>query len=447
MTITTSFLATAGQTAAMPRCFLITLLLCTCIIAAARGQTEAETAPGPQPGDVYREYPITMDEGATWRVTDPAASHEMAQEFLPNPVLHFAIDDLSGAVRAEVIIDRWGGHPGTTGQRLRFNGNPWIALPLLRTTPEGSSPECYVYQDNPVIQVPLEHLLEGENTLEGTSGGQTCYDFGWGQWGWYGALVRIYYSEDKEHPVATITNPASGEVLSESPTIGVRANLSLWGRGVKQIDLVARYEGYDEDGDGVFVDWHRHLHYDRMSGQLGSISGPTIQSQPYHVRWDTRYVPDQPAGTVSLVARIQDYRDVWSVSEPVDGLSLLREASRMQMYRAEGVSERFWVRQSRERARCTIEIPLDAPFDQIQEATLHLRTWNGYNHGDSTIVRINGHRIQLPGVNHNYAYVVHPVDGNILQPGKNVVEFESTTEHHGVEILWPGPALIVRYEK
>ena len=33
-----------------------------------------------------------------------------------------------------------------------------------------------------------------------------------------------------------------------------------------------------------------------------------------------------------------------------------------------------------------------------------------------------------------------------LQRGTNVVTFFSDTIHHGIEVLWPGPELIIRFD-
>ncbi len=91
---------------------------------------------GPQPGDVYREYTRAMPPGSgdSWRVTDPNVSlslYPQAAPFLPNPSIDINVGDLSGAVRAEAVISMWGGHVGTTGKKLRFNGNSWITIPEL----------------------------------------------------------------------------------------------------------------------------------------------------------------------------------------------------------------------------------------------------------------------------------------------------------------------------
>ena len=41
-------------------------------------------------------------------------------------------------------------------------------------------------------------------------------------------------------------------------------------------------------------------------------------------------------------------------------------------------------------------------------------------------------------------YRVVPLEPPILQRGPNRIELLSDTDHHGIEILLPGPALVVR---
>ena len=136
----------------------------------------------------YKEFIIEVKDGQKWRVTDPnttysGSSEEQPSKYLPNPVLEIPDVELRNAVRAEAIIDRWGGHTGTIGHQVRFNGNSWINLPIhLEGAPTNS--EYYNFQDNPVIEVPLKHLKIGSNHVEGTSGPQTKFKGAWGQWGW-----------------------------------------------------------------------------------------------------------------------------------------------------------------------------------------------------------------------------------------------------------------------
>jgi len=150
---------------------------------------------GPKPGDVYREFALNLKSGNNWRVTDPNASASGAHDFLPNPIMTIQIEDLDGAVRAEALMDIWGGHTGTIDKKFRFNGNTWIDIPDHPSIPV--SPECYNSEFNYITEVPLGHLQVGNNQFEGNSGGQTCFNFNWGQWGYGRLLVEEMVSNDQ----------------------------------------------------------------------------------------------------------------------------------------------------------------------------------------------------------------------------------------------------------
>ncbi len=414
---------------------LLTPFLFFC--AAHAGFTE------PQPGEIYRDYCKIMDPGSykDWRVTDPNAPHSGAQAYLPNSVLSLAIADLQGAVRAEAIIDQWGGHPGTTTKRMRFNNNAWLNIPELTTTP--TSGECYTQQNNATIEIPLSHLLQGNNLIEGTSGGQTCFDFGWGQWGWYGILVRVYYNPSKPHATGQIASQVTGGTFGDNPTIS--ANVQ---GGISRVEFLAFYEGYDVDGDGVYRDWQRHYHrgWDAEVRAKGFIG--TATASPWQVVWNTDWVPNQPSRSVKLVARIRDNSGIWFVTDVVDSLTFLRTNGSVRLYKPIDVSESFWVRDNNTKS-CTIPIP---PADTLAFATaakLHLATWNGVDgQGNGTHwKRINAWNAPIVGENHYYAYNEITVPTSALVSGNNVFSFFSGSIHHGVEIMWPGPAISVRYSR
>lgn len=399
---------------------------------------------GPQPGEVYREYKRTIREGQAWRVTDAATKQPRARVFLPNPKLSIVIDDLERAVRAEALVDRWGGHPGTLAKRLRFNEHGWILLPELETTPEGYAPENYQYQDNPIVEIPLSYLVEGENVFEGAAGPQAGATLDWGQWGWMGIVVRVYYDPaNKPHAKATIVSPATGETLGENPTIRIEPQSGE----IDRVDVLGFYEGYDIDGDGVYADWQRHYHHDRrgpagldepaIAGHVGTASGP-----PWEVEWDTRYVPDQPQPTVRLLARVRSRDGVWSVTEPVSGMRLERADSFVRLYKPYAVPEKYCAR-----ADLWVMSKFAVPRADLNreplEATLHLQTWNG----EGKDVWVNGWETPIDGGNHTFAYTRHDLPLSILRRGENRVEFHSETLEHCVEVLWPGPGVTVRYAK
>jgi hypothetical protein len=116
----------------------------------------------PVPGEIYKEYSIGLF-GESWRVTHDSTTYgPPAWAFLPNPIIQFTGVDLTLATKAELVVDKWGGHLGTMNKRLRFNGNDSIPVPELSTTPTNS--ECYIQQPNVTIAIPLAHLVAGTNT-------------------------------------------------------------------------------------------------------------------------------------------------------------------------------------------------------------------------------------------------------------------------------------------
>ncbi|MEM6473722.1 MAG: hypothetical protein AAF802_29455, partial [Planctomycetota bacterium] len=353
-------------------------------------RTKAAESPGPRPGDLYREYSFHSGGDRDWRITDVEAvkKFERARNHLPNSVLPLRVDDLEHAVRAEAVLDRWGGHRGTINKRIRFNGNAWISIPEITDLPNGIRGEQLMYQDNPVIAVPLDHLVEGDNTFEGNcdeSGG-----FGWGQWGLYALTLRVYYDPalKTNHEVdARITSPLSGRTIKDNPGIAISASAKV---GVSRIDVLARYNGYDEDGDGRHGGFHESR-FQLVNGGDNEVRDHvgTLWSEPHRLVWQTRYVPDQPAGSVALVARVQDSRGYWSVSPIVDGLTLDRANVSVRTYRATGVPEDFSVRVG-ETKSCMIRIPEDADLQSAASAVLHLRTWHGWD-GHHDPIKINDH--------------------------------------------------------
>ncbi|MCO8122075.1 hypothetical protein NHH03_10025 [Stieleria sp. TO1_6] len=419
--------------------------LTQCVLLMALGLWPCGVvAMGPEPGDLYREFAKHNGGNRDWRVTDKEAvkKFDAAKEHLPNARLEIQIDDLQHAVRAEALFDRWGGHRGTINKRIRFNDNAWINVPEIESVPAGIRAEQLMYQDNPIVAIPLQDLREGVNIFDADCDEQG--GFGWGQWGLYSLVVRIYYDPvkkgEKQRMSGRITSPAPGAALGENPTVQIQADATM---GVSRIDVLASYDGYDEDGDGVYDGYHES-HFQLVSGQPNELRDHvgTLWQQPYQTTWDTHWVPDQRPGAVALVARIQDSRGYWTVTEPVTGLSLVRPDVSVKLYRAEDVPEDFSVRAD-ETQSCTFTIPSTDPIASASEAILHLRTWHGWD-GHHDPIRINNHELAIGGKNHFYDYDRLPLPVESLKSGTNTFAMHSTTEHHMLEVLWPGPAIAVR---
>ena len=399
----------------------------------------AQPAAGPQPGDAYREYAVHNGGNLDWRVTDPRATAEGAWQFLPNPVLELEVGDLTGAVRAEATLDRWAGHLRTTDKSIRFNDHVWLTVPELQTTPAGQA-ETYYAQDNPTVAVPLEHLREGANTLEGTCRTRDGYD--WGQWGLYSLILRVYQDPPAHADGAVaITVPASGATIGDHPTVQVRAPADA-----RQVQVLAWYTGADEDGDGVYADWHGANRQLRR-GEPADLSGHvgTDRDSPFELTWDTTWVPDQPPASVRLVARVQHADGLWTVSEPVERLTLERSGTHVTMVPAADVPQWFGVRDG-ERKSCRFTIPAEVPLARATDAALSLRTWHGWD-GHHAPLRFNGHELPIGGADHHYDIDLRPLPLSSLRTGGNVLDIRSDTHHHMLEVLWPGPTLLIRHRQ
>ncbi len=172
----------------------------------------------------------------------------------------------------------------------------------------------------------------------------------------------------------------------------------------------------------------------------------TDVTSPYSVTWNTDLVPDQPSGTIKLLARIRDNNGVWYVTSEKTGLSLSRSSS-LKLYKASGVPERFNVRLTRETKTCTINIPDN--LTSASQARLLVTTWNGINYqalpGETGYTKINNHTFSLYGVREHWGFDVVSVPLNRINTGNNTFTAYSNSSGTGIWIQWPGPALLVTY--
>ena len=434
-----------------PLVFFIVVMLLLAGNSVRAQYTTSDTLKAVTPGLVYKEFSrIIPKTNNLWRVTDPDATYvgdpaNSPSTFLPNPVLSLSVSDLQGAIKAVAVIDVWGGHVGTTGKQFRLNGNNWIDIPPISNTP--TNPECYNHQYSIEVEVPLADLVQGTNSLEGISDRQTCYSFGWGQWGWYGFNLRVYYDPgQKTAPTGSIISPAAGDTIGENAVFVADAASAV---GISRVEFVGYYDDFDVDGDGVFTEWQQSYHrlLDDTSMTLRHHIG-TSTAQPFTVTWDNSWVPDQPAAGIEVVTRIRDTEGLWFVTDRVSGLTLSRPGINIEMYRPTNVPEKYWVRAGRTRSSDFV-IPAGHDLTIAESARLQAATWNGISGqaepGEDHWTKVNGWITPDFGVNHFYSFDQVDIPLNVLQNGTNTVTFYSATSHHGAEILWPGPGLIVRY--
>jgi hypothetical protein len=410
------------------------LFTCTNLSVAASNE--------PQPGEVYKEYSVALG-GESWRVTDPNTTYgPPATDFLPNPILQFYGVDLTLATKAELVADKWGGHLGTMNKRLRFNGNDSIMVPELSTTPTNS--QCYLQEPNVTIPIPISHLVAGTNNLQGSCDNQSCYYFNWGQWGWYALTLRVYYDVSKPHPTGAITSPATGSTFGDNPTITATAS---GGAGIEKVEFLGYYDGYDYDGDGVYKEWHSSYRRGIALDIANHIGTATVS--PYSVTWNTEWIPDQTTGSVKIMARVKDNNGMWYVMPIADNLTFQRASGSVRMYKSFNVPENFWARQGLTNKFCNFKIP---PTDSTAIWTavrMCIPTWNGIDgEGDVHWYKVNDYTIPTNiGSNHQYKYDEVDLPTSSIKTGTNKFQaYATVTLHHGIELMWPGPGFLVKYQ-
>lgn len=408
------------------------------LIAVLTIMTAISTAnASPEPGDIFREFvwkgPYVNAAG--WqRVTDPDATHAGAAEFLPNPVNSIRLDHLEGAVRAELYIEQWGGHAGTSAKRFRLNGNAWIDIPEPDAIPGDAGdgreyPECYQYFTYPSVVLPLDQLIAGENSFEFTCDRQICFNFGWGQWGVYAATFRIYYAPSSPHATGRIVYPNPGTTFADSLHITLEGD-----DDIEQVDFIGLYEDFDYEGNGIYRQWHYYYQYGKIKRHLGSATEP-----PYAVTWDASWVPDQEE-PIQIVARIKKTDGTYYMTEAVGDLHLERTDRSIKLYKPFDVPG-AWQTRARNRHRCKVFVSHD--LSRATAAQMIFTTWSGA-HADS--IGINDSTVvKSVGGYHTYSFDEIDLPLKLLRPGTNEFFTYSRTTHHGIEVLWPGIALKVQY--
>ena len=403
------------------------LLLCGILLFALAGTAAA--APGP--GDVFREYYWTNEGGdadGTLRVGGKldygGGPIELTHEF-----------DLKHATRAEVVVEKLLCHAGTRGLALSVNGHDWIEIPEADGIPE---PQWdYQHHTYPTVRVPLKQLHSGtENQFRMRVSDEHPWD--WPQNLIYGVHFRIYYdAEHKPHPTGRLTAPSQGAQPGTSVTL--QAESSSPNGEIERVDFLGRFKGVDLDGDGRYLEWHYHYHKGRLTGHIGTATGP-----PWSVRWDTSWVPDQPR-PFRLAARVTDETGLTWFTHPVDGLTFDRSGLSVELCKPYDVPQ-AWVTRSDEQGE---KFRITGDLEKATAARLVWRSWSpGYMEG----VFINGHKV-FHREGPRYAYYVHRVpvkDLSVLKPRENTPTNGKTTKQngqkvHGMEVNWPGIMVLIRY--
>lgn len=383
----------------------------------------------PLPGDVFKEF--TWTRGRPTYIVNHSLCYNSHCPTNQNSHIYEIDADLEGAVRAEAVAEFWSGHVGTSEHAIEFNGNERLVLPLPENTPD--NPECYFsIQGQATVEVPLEHLHQGVNTIHFTCQEQICHGFDYPAFGVYGVNLRVYYDDSRVHPTGSIVLPGDGSVLGENPTLRVTTS-----EAVESVAFVGEYEDYDWESNGLFRQWHYRFALTELERHLG-----TAGASPWEITWENSWIPDQPE-PMSLVAWIRGQDGMTYVTEASEGIQIYRSRS-VKMYTVLEMPHRFGARVGK-RTTCEINVDDDlaealaaklvvfasAPHEAPGEFGLNEEPLGTVEAGTPSVV--------------NQAFREATVPLDVLRVGTNTFYITSETEHHAMEVHWPGPALLIAF--
>ncbi len=394
--------------------------------------TDADLQAQPKAGEVFQEFVYNPTPGFHWGELDPACTRENVKSWARRTPKFLNVN-IKDAVRAEMTVEYWGGHIGTSEQRVSVNGNEWILIPQPHNTP--GDPQCYyrTILGNEAIPLPLQQLKQGANKVVFTCSKQTCYDFNWPFYWIYSFTIRVYYKPSVAHPIGQITAPLNGSTIGDNPVIKVNASGKV---GIKQVEIIGSYEDFDWDGNGIFDQWQYQTRYGVMYHHVG-----TTTCAPYEITWGNVWVPDQ-AKPIKLMAKITDNMGICYMTPVVDNITLERKDRSVKMYKAYDVPEKFGVRVG-DMLTCKIDVPDDV--SKATNAQLVVSTWSAAH---SDYIGLNGKIVsEQLGAVHDYAYDSLQIPTEIVKSGTNEFQIWSLTQHHALEVNWPGPVLKVEYPK
>ncbi|HEY2251227.1 MAG TPA: PQQ-dependent sugar dehydrogenase [Planctomycetaceae bacterium] len=371
-----------------------------------------------------------------FRVNDPlAALHpEFGKRSEPrgNGLMQIELTEpLARIAAAEVALELWGGHPGTANKRVAVNGRTTYAIPEIGT----ASGHCT--HQYPVIRLERSDLVQAHNAF------QFACDRGDSFWGHFivdNACLRVEL--DSRHPAldeARLQGFRASVVprTSSGPALGLAIDVPPAFRDlIAAVDFQGYYEGFDENGDGRTRDWHGMTKNRRPCDQLG-----TAEETPFAITWDTTMLASQSHMAARAVVHFKTRADIVYLTPPLTGLATPPKDSVLRFAPAQ-LRKSFWSRVNRKQS---CEIPLDAEPRDVAAAELRVVVWDGGADKIEAPLSWNGHPLTFHAdARHDVRSLRLAVDPHWLQRGKNVFELISDTEHHGIEVLLPGPELFVR---
>ncbi|MBN1466836.1 hypothetical protein JXA02_13865 [candidate division KSB1 bacterium] len=226
----------------------------------------------------------------------------------------------------------------------------------------------------------------------------------------------------------------------ENDALLLRLDIPQDVQNISSVDFFARYTGFDENGNLDQSDWHGYTYKREWRQHVGRSA-----SFPFQIKWKLSMLPDQ-SSPLQFKAIIKFADGLYYETDATAGSLLQRHSESVQMFYCDDAPVPFW-----SRAGLLQTAKIYSPFDpeEIVAAQLHIKIWDGGEGDVEEPFKINGHAYSITSKRaiHDVVHSVLDIDPTHLVKGDNVIALLSDTDHHGIEILRPGPCLIIRRRK
>ncbi len=324
---------------------------------------------------------------------------------------------------AELYLEVWMGHPGTVNHRVTVNGRSTYTLPTKQPHAVGHR--------YPTIPIERTDLSRDVVALQFGCDIQETF---WAHYLLEGACIRAIVPADHEAVgghgefTANVVAEASQErVHLELKTDGDRSTIS-------RVDYLARYKGF-ASGGGDETDWHGFTLQGQPHGIVASVT-----DEPFDAEWDVSMLPDQEAIDVKARVHLGEPNTLVYETPVIQGVPLKRMAGATVTMHG-GPS--MWVRDGRDSRM--IGLPADFDAASVERAQLTFSVWDGGSEAEGPPYLLNGHGLPLDSDGeHKSRLMTCDVPADVLRAGDNEFTVVAPTKHHGLEVLLPGPALLLR---
>ncbi|HJS06630.1 MAG TPA: PQQ-dependent sugar dehydrogenase, partial [Pirellulales bacterium] len=346
-----------------------------------------------------------------------------------------ADEDPRKLAAAELYCELWGGHPGTSAHRVTINGRSTYKFDV-----PGQADCTHLY---PTIPLKLTDLVNGYNALQFACDTGTTF---WGHFIVDNACLRVELRADDAEQAKFGLNlfaaavEVTDDVRFEQYKLSLRVNPADAER-ISAVHFQGYYDGYDENGDGRTLDWHGYTKRRRPTAVIA-----TTKTAPFSATWDVSMLPAQTGLKVRALVEFDDLPNLLYETASVSAPPIAENrGGTVSVHHAADLPHPFWSRANKKQT-CTIDVPIDPA--RIERAELHVVVWDGGAGGVSEYFTLNGKFLPVADQGrHDVLYRRLRIEPSLLRRGKNTIELLSDTDHHGIEVLLPGPALVLRTKR